>query len=426
MVYEYVTTKVRFTDQIVKELILHSIEKSHPWPFSRTYGMGTSIPFDSSYLIDSLSDSTIYMAFYTIAHLIGKISSSRLGKDIWDYIFLGKEIDIQDQYIDLLQQMKNEFEYWYPMDLRVSGKDLITNHLTMMFFNHVAIFNDKMIPKSIYVNGHILINNEKMSKNKGNFITLYDAVDKYGADVTRLIASTAGDDINDGNFNDSEVDPSVLAMYAEIQNWQKMDCNSMRIGEYQLIDHIQLIYLTRILHIVKDSYKDMRFRDVVKFGFYEIQSVRNKYENPHKDIYRLLLQAELAMSSPIIPHWAQYLSRKYDIEIAWPKIKLDEQYNNKKMEWLYQYFQIIKTKVTGRIKKLKTNNTHNCIITINNNIKKYLDPIMQYDTSKYDERKKLLQIFNIKKQRQNVIELFTLNDLFIITNRPDQNYPAEK
>jgi leucyl-tRNA synthetase len=30
--------------------------------------LGTKLPFDDRYLIESLSDSTIYMAYYTIAH----------------------------------------------------------------------------------------------------------------------------------------------------------------------------------------------------------------------------------------------------------------------------------------------------------------------------------------------------------------------
>jgi leucyl-tRNA synthetase len=39
--------------------------------------------------------------------------------------------------------MRREFSYWYPMDLRVSGKDLIFNHLTMSLFNHVAIWPER-------------------------------------------------------------------------------------------------------------------------------------------------------------------------------------------------------------------------------------------------------------------------------------------
>lgn len=34
---------------------------------------------------------------------------------------------------------RTEFEYWYPMDLRVSAKDLIPNHLTMALYNHTEV-----------------------------------------------------------------------------------------------------------------------------------------------------------------------------------------------------------------------------------------------------------------------------------------------
>ena len=63
--------------------------------------------------------------------------------------------------------MRSEFLFWYPMDLRVSGKDLIQNHLTMCLYNHAAIFPKEQWPSSIYCNGHILVDNEKMAKSKG-------------------------------------------------------------------------------------------------------------------------------------------------------------------------------------------------------------------------------------------------------------------
>ncbi len=40
------------------------------WACSRSFGLGTRLPWDPQYLIESLSDSTIYMAYYTIAHLL--------------------------------------------------------------------------------------------------------------------------------------------------------------------------------------------------------------------------------------------------------------------------------------------------------------------------------------------------------------------
>ena len=32
--------------------------------------IGTKLPWDPQYLIESLSDSTIYMAYYSVAHLL--------------------------------------------------------------------------------------------------------------------------------------------------------------------------------------------------------------------------------------------------------------------------------------------------------------------------------------------------------------------
>ena len=46
------------------------LEWLHEWACSRSFGLGTRLPWDPVYLIESLSDSTIYMAYYTVAHLL--------------------------------------------------------------------------------------------------------------------------------------------------------------------------------------------------------------------------------------------------------------------------------------------------------------------------------------------------------------------
>lgn len=66
--------------------------------------------------------------------------------DVWDYIFFAdkkypSKCAIKKEHLDL---MRREFQYWYPVDLRVSGKDLIQNHLTFFLYNHSAMWpNDK-------------------------------------------------------------------------------------------------------------------------------------------------------------------------------------------------------------------------------------------------------------------------------------------
>lgn len=54
----------------VKRNFIRCINWLHEYACSRTYGLGTKVPWDTQWLIESLSDSTIYMAYYTIAHYL--------------------------------------------------------------------------------------------------------------------------------------------------------------------------------------------------------------------------------------------------------------------------------------------------------------------------------------------------------------------
>lgn len=40
------------------------------WACSRSYGLGSKLPWDQQFLVESLSDSTIYMSYYTLCHLL--------------------------------------------------------------------------------------------------------------------------------------------------------------------------------------------------------------------------------------------------------------------------------------------------------------------------------------------------------------------
>lgn len=48
----------------------HILDWLKEWGCSRTAGLGTHLPWDEQFVIESLSDSTIYMAYYTVAHLL--------------------------------------------------------------------------------------------------------------------------------------------------------------------------------------------------------------------------------------------------------------------------------------------------------------------------------------------------------------------
>lgn len=57
----------------------HGFEKTlawlNQWACARTYGLGSKLPWDPQFLVESLSDSTIYMSYYTVAHLLHRTSN---------------------------------------------------------------------------------------------------------------------------------------------------------------------------------------------------------------------------------------------------------------------------------------------------------------------------------------------------------------
>src|SRR5439155_17069657 len=141
--------RMTFYPPAVRKQFDYVVDWLRDWACAREHGLGTHLPQDPRWLIESLSDSTIYMSYYTIAHLVEKGtvtgSSPRAGVDaadltpaFFDFVMLGKG-DAKSAAKgtvtpELTERARREFLYWYPLDFRNSGKDLVQNHLTFMVF----------------------------------------------------------------------------------------------------------------------------------------------------------------------------------------------------------------------------------------------------------------------------------------------------
>ena len=196
------------------------------WACARTTGFGTPLPWVKGWIIETLSDSTVYMAFYTINKHIkqNSIKPEALTPEVFDYIFYGKgnSKDLEKTFCiaaSLLESMRSEFLYWYPFDLRNSAKELVPNHLSFCIFHHAALFPPEYWPKGISVNGMLMVEGQGMHKSKGNFITMKGAIEKYGADATRcaLLLGAEGMDDPDWraeNVNDLKTKFEALSTFA--------------------------------------------------------------------------------------------------------------------------------------------------------------------------------------------------------------------
>lgn len=260
-----------------KKWFLNVVDWLHDWPCSRKSGLGTPLPWDKSWIVETLSDSTIYMAFYTIRKYLnekGQIPLDKLDYKFFDYVFLGigdlnqlaKNLNVNPE---LIKKIREEFLYWYPVDLRDSAKELLPNHLTFFLFHHVAIFPKELLPKSIVVNGMITLEGKKMSKSRGIFITAKEAIEKYGADATRCALLIAAEDMNDADWREK----NALDIKRTLENFLGLikDFSNKKIdNESDEIDAWLLSKLQKRIKQITESLEKIKTKTALEIALYEM------------------------------------------------------------------------------------------------------------------------------------------------------------
>ena len=311
------------------------------WACSRQFGLGTQLPWDTQWVIESLSDSTIYMAYYTIAQFLHNgvenldgitvpnsfgILPEDLNDDVFNYIFLSVPLTVHSNIpMNVLNEMKAEFDYWYPFDLRVSAKDLIPNHLTMSLYNHIEIFKSRpdKFPGGIYCNGHIMVDAMKMSKSNGNFIMMLKGVEDFTADATRFGLADAGDSMEDANFDRWVTTAAISELYNE-ENFAKemiadIRANKLR-SDTSLFVWFDRVFMNEIDYLVdatKQEFLNMRYRDGIHRGYYDMMIIRDVYRDwsarcgipMHSTAVMKFIEAVTIIMSPITPHWSENIWR---------------------------------------------------------------------------------------------------------------------
>ncbi|KAL1835552.1 hypothetical protein VTJ49DRAFT_6491 [Mycothermus thermophilus] len=322
------------------------------WACARTYGLGSKLPWDPTFLVESLSDSTIYMAYYTIVPWLhkdlfgrekgkGSIAAEQMIDEVWDYVFARTELS--DDLVaksgipkEVLQGMRRDFEYFYPLDVRVSGKDLIPNHLTFWLYNHIALFPREYWPRSVRANGHLQLNGEKMSKSTGNFMTLDDVVKKYGADAARVALADAGDGIADSNFVEDVADNTILRFYTN-KEWIEETIKAPNLRTGPLNDFQDVLFdneMNALVHEAHKHYQETSYKLALKAAHYDFLNARDMYREAcnaagiplHKDLVTKYVRLQALVLTPIAPHWAEYIWREVlgepqSIQLArWPEV----------------------------------------------------------------------------------------------------------
>lgn len=193
------------------------------------------------------------------------IKADQMTDEVWEYIFGEGAMPTTNIDIGTLNEMREQFNYYYPFDVRCSGKDLIPNHLTMSIYTHTALFPENKWPKGMRANGHLLIDGKKMSKSEGNFMTIEDSIREYSADATRLALANAGDGIDDANFATDVSNQSVLRLFT-LHEWIKDSIAEQKAGKYRNADE-PYNFSDRLFEAEMSKYLDMTTEDYEKYYY---------------------------------------------------------------------------------------------------------------------------------------------------------------
>jgi len=359
---EYVVNKLVVVPEKYRQEILNTIDWLEMRPCARKRGLGTKLPFDPEWIIESLSDSTIYMAFYTIAHIIRDhgIKKEQLKPEVFDYVFYGKgdpenisrESGIS---VEVLENMRREFIYWYPVDQRHTGIPHLSNHLTFYIFHHIALFPPNHWPRMITLNEMVIREGAKMSKSKGNVILLREIAEKYSADLFRLYAAGAAnlDTLLDWREKDVATALDSLRRFIGIVK-RVADSECSVTYRDRFIDKWFLSRFNKLLLEATNALETMEIRDYVQKIFYQVLSMIDHYRERTSEeeticMVKNIIDKWVKALNPVIPHlteevWEWLGYEKFLSTSSWPEIDFD---------WINDEVEILEDMIDSLIDDLK-------------------------------------------------------------------------
>ncbi len=275
--------------------------------------MGTPFPFDERWTIEPISDSTLYSAYYLVSNYVndGKLKPEQMDEKFFDHIYLkkGSADDISTSTgieKTVLENITADFDYWYPLDINLGGKEHQTVHFPVFLMNHAAIMPE-LLPRGLFVNWWFVMGSGKMSKSKGGAKPIPDAASTYTVDGLRLYYCHIASPHVDVEWEPDNVRHSKL----RTEKIWKFVNELMEIkGESQPIDnwlearmHVHL----QNIHTAMEKY-DMR--ETAGIIFYETYNDIKWYlrrGGNNSDLLGRIINAWLRTMAPFTPHLAEEL-----------------------------------------------------------------------------------------------------------------------
>jgi len=275
--------------------------------------LGTKFPFDQRWTVEAIADSTLYPAYYVLSKYVndGTIGPAGMTEEFFDYVFLGKG---ESQHVskttgfpvEVLDRIRKDFEYWYPLDVNLGGKEHMTVHFPVFLMNHVAVLRQQHWPRGIIVNWYITSTGGKISKSKGGAQSIPEAAARFGVDAMRLFYAHIASLYVDVDWEDEKVE-SYRERLQRLWNLVQ-DLRASGQGGPKDIDAWMEARLEGRLAKAYEHMNDFDTRSYANEVYFEIpQDIRwyLRRGGAHDATIAKMLDTWIPLMAPITPHVAE-------------------------------------------------------------------------------------------------------------------------
>lgn len=269
--------------------------------------LGSKFPFDPKWTIEPISDSTLYPIYYIVSKFVknGTLKAEDLTEEFFDYVYLGKSIGKEKES---WKAIKEEFDFFYPLDINLGGKEHKTVHFPVFLMNHVAILPEEKWPRGIFVNWWVTGKGSKISKSKGGAEPIPQAIEKFGVDAMRMYYAHIGSPHIDVVWDEDVVfnyKNSLERIHALI-----LDLRKLR-GKRKAVDDWLISRMNRHLKNLSTVMKSYNLRDLASTVYFTIYDdlrwyIRRGGEN--SQVIEEVLHTWCILMNPITPHLSEELN----------------------------------------------------------------------------------------------------------------------
>ncbi len=287
--------------------------------------LGTPFPFDEDLTVEPISDSTLYPAYYIVSlyENQGKIDPEEMTEEFFNYVYLSKGKPKKDVW----KQVKKDFEYWYPLDMNLGGKEHQKVHFPAFLMNHVGILPGSKWPKGLFVHWWVLgKKGDKMSKSKGGAEPVPSAVEEYSADGMRLYYCHAASPHQDIHWEPERVKRYKNTLEKIFKQAERL---AQKVGSQETaVDEWLKFNFNQKIEEVTGHFDEYELREAVSEAVYAVQNDLNWYERRggrNQELVTELVGKWCKLITPFVPHlaeeiWHEVLSKNSLVsDEEWPE-----------------------------------------------------------------------------------------------------------